>query len=823
MIGRGSFSDAAEAVNVRLAIRVDEETQTTTMRKSMRKEQRGFTLIELLFALTVAALVTGVFLAVLSVAGKNLNRDATALRESTQVDSLAQKMMSSAATSVSVYTPSLCSGLVLTAHGDNTPCSQVRFYGKDATGTPHYWGWEYTAGLNVLKECLSYPNADAACGQYGTTALDIKSFTATPTSIDHLGLVTQLAYTPATREIEMRDTTNALDDPFSRVVAGNRVVIVDFGNSFSNREVHLLQGGAPFSTATLVGAYIPPNIGVLTAVPNPVDFNSTTAPVQTVIATETNYSKYTVNMTGPYWSATQCVDVLNPAQVDAATNLPTSGGADTQDVTVTPLIGGQCKFTISTLDQSVVVTVNVSPQWTYNLVVTPLPKPYLLIGQNETFVATALLQPPPAGQSYGGTPPASIPVGITATTGTCTDTPAGYQASGTTFTITTGTINEACTLTVSAQAPTGNPGGVVLNNNQLLIVNVYDAPLYTLTASIPVPQVINIGETSTIIASTQLANPLTAPPGSPATVPFTQAIAAYDAGVCKLADATTNVFTYIGVADGTCQVTFTAPLATPTSVTQNIGVGGSACPPGQVGYGTHCEPANPCLIIRPVPTFYQLGITGNPPGTNAPAYLDVMSAIAADDATTTPGVVPNNNILYGYADDWPSTGQVPVKGDIVIAQNTDCSLSITWSSISQQTPGFTWDMVWPFDPTHASNTVPTILCNEISDGGSFGPICGQNPDKISGIANANYIHPQVTEDAPIVWPYGSNITTIFRIFPDPTLTELPIPIVGHLVSGLTSGVNLYYPEGTNFHATDIAGTTPPDPNSTRMCLVLTCP
>jgi prepilin-type N-terminal cleavage/methylation domain-containing protein len=593
-----------------------------------RKTSNGFTLIETVIALVIAALVIGVPVAVIANGGNGLNRQSAAIRATSDLDLLATQLKNSAHTAISVYTPAACGG---TGAGDGTACSQIRFYGKDSAGAAHFWGWTFSNGS--VQECLSYTNPeDINCALPGQS-ISATTFTATPTPPGQLPSAKQIdpnaATDFATTEYEIIGTSV---DPAQRVIAGNRVVIVDVGNTYAQREVHLVQGGAPFSTNVLHGAFESPTLGTLSLVAQSLN-EQMGGGAQNAIATEPNYAAYQPYISGPYWSATNCLSTSGQLIATVVATGTGSGSSDTYQIT--PVAVGSCTYTVSTYDQTATgnVTVAAAP------VPTPVPTP---------------------------DPPHPSPV------------------------------------------PTAAPT--------------------------PVPTVAP-----------------TAKPTPKATPTIT-------------------------------------PIPTPTPIKYD------------------------CAYVRPTPTFITYPST-------APSFQSMLAAIAADDAAVIGGgVKPNNNLQYGYADHWPSSDGTEDKGAIMIAQNTDCSISIMWPTSSQYIQGETatyFQFVWitpgygvhgsgpPYAPyIDTTNTEPNSyqsLCYDYVYAGTCGYGTGppNNPGGFGITQNGipgtevSFIHP--TTHYQQVGSWGQ--TAIYIIHPSPKLTYLPTPEVGHEVIYQVGGVYNYWQDG----------------------------
>ena len=275
----------------------------------MRRQARGFTIIEIMIALAVAVIVMSIGITTLGAAGHGFSRQSSTIKSQTAMDRLVEQLSASGHTSVSIFTPLSCDNDIVN-HGDNKPCTQVRFAGLDKTGADHFWGWEFTGG--VLKECLDYTRPDANCKSYGPST-NLLSFRSTPTTIDQLALSSALGMTTIAKKEQ--EVSTLLKDPNNRVVAGNRVMVVTLGDANTQREIHLLQGGAPFSTAVVKGTFKPPTLGSAAAttayvwLPTSASVscyapNGTAITPCTATITETNYGAYIASgaVPAPYWT-----------------------------------------------------------------------------------------------------------------------------------------------------------------------------------------------------------------------------------------------------------------------------------------------------------------------------------------------------------------------------------------------------------------------------------------------------------------------------------------------------------------------------------------
>lgn len=474
---------------------------------SRRSQNRGFTLIESLIALACFAIVMVIGVTVISSAGHGFAREATTIRSQTTLDRLADQMTASAHTSVSVFTPTSCGGA---GAGDGQACSQIRFDGVDSSGATHIWGWEFAAG--VLKECLSYPDADDGCTKYGAST-NISTFSATPTSITSLPITTTLGYVPTLKENEVGIVAS---DPNGRVVAGNRVMVIQYADANVQREVHLLQGGTPFTAAVLKGAFTPPNLGNLTTGLQPSNaffFQSTTtgcyaasygvgsvaSPCQ-VTATEANYSQYEPYISAPYWSASSCTN----ANGTVATVAQTAGGGDSTTWQMTPVAAGTCSFSISTHDQSVSVSVTIYAIPEYTLSLGAVSSANILDTQTDTISASANQNAPPALATYPPGTPASANVEIASLTGNVTNDTLGWQASGTTFTMTGNSYSTGNGM-IAANPPVSN--AVIVNNNQTFSFNIWDPPVYDVSVSTN-SLTVQVGTTATWTGGSNIQNPV---------------------------------------------------------------------------------------------------------------------------------------------------------------------------------------------------------------------------------------------------------------------------------------------------------------------------
>ena len=328
-----------------------------------KRPARGFTLIEVLISLGMAAIVMSIGVTVVGSAGHGFAHEAATMKSQSMIDGLDGQLRASANTSLAIYTPNTCGS----GNGDGTACSQVRFYGQDKNGGTHSWGWEYD-GTSSVRECLSYPTgaggADGACTNYGQTTNGIKAFSSTPTPVTSLAVSAQFG-APASQEKKVGGSTF---DPNGRVIAGNRVMIVQIGDSNIQRDIHLLQGGAPFSVSVLKGSFVPPNLGAsaLAANVNPYVWFPTNGaapclgPSGTSISpcaadvTEGNYSKYEPFIpSSQWWSNGACAD--GTATWDGNTTPSDTGHFNLASSGV-----GICNASVGSKDQSVGVNIAVS-------------------------------------------------------------------------------------------------------------------------------------------------------------------------------------------------------------------------------------------------------------------------------------------------------------------------------------------------------------------------------------------------------------------------------------------------------------------------------
>jgi prepilin-type N-terminal cleavage/methylation domain-containing protein len=471
--------------------------------------QRGMTLIEVLLAVLLASVLIAIPLAVIQGGGAGLSRQSSAIRAISDIDQLTSQLRNSAHTSVGIYTPASCGGA---GAGDGTPCAQVRFYGQDSTGGKHYWGWSFAGGS--LVQCLSYAAPeDARCAVTGSS-IRMSTFQATPTPPGQLSVASQLDPNatvdfPATEYAVLGTNT----DPAQRAVAGNRVMVIRLGNAYVEREIHLLQGGAPFSTSVLMGAYLSPTIGPLALVPSALTFRVGGAQ-QNTTATEPNYGTYQKYLTTPPWTVSACQSAAGKRV--ASLRALGSGVGDSQSYAVTPLTAGTCLFTVTTYDQSVQGSVTVgsgspvpTPTPSASPTASPDPNGPFKPGRPKVMSATTSeidINTPVEGPS-GGTRPyyvtyvvtGSVPSeGIGQSCGPVspplgTDCPipggTGFFAPfypGTTYTVTatySDSAGHSAGVTVqapiaSSPSPTPSPGGGQVSCNQTMTTVPFSALAY---------------------------------------------------------------------------------------------------------------------------------------------------------------------------------------------------------------------------------------------------------------------------------------------------------------------------------------------------------
>ena len=337
------------------------------MTSRARNKNRGFTIIEVLIALGVSAIVMSIGVSVVGSAGHGFTRQAFTMKSQSMIDGLDAQMRASANTSIAIYTPNTCGA----GNGDGTACNQVRFYGQDKSGGYHAWGWEYD-GTSVVRECLAYPTgndgADASCSNYGQSTNGIKAFVVTPTPVTSLPLAAQFG-TPTSQEKKVGGTTF---DPNGRVVAGNRVMIVQIGDANVQRDIHMIQGGAPFSASVLKGSFVPPSLGVPATAANVSPFvwfaNNTAAGCLgpsgtsispcTVSVQETNYAQYEPYIPmAQWWTGGAC------AQGTATWN-GNSTPSDTGVFNMAPAASGNCNVVVSSKDNPANVGLAVGGPFT---------------------------------------------------------------------------------------------------------------------------------------------------------------------------------------------------------------------------------------------------------------------------------------------------------------------------------------------------------------------------------------------------------------------------------------------------------------------------
>lgn len=532
--------------------------------KPAKRSQRGFTLFEILVATVLAVAALGVATVAVTTTASAFSKAAGYRAQAGEIETLLDELSVSAQTSVALYTPSSCGG---GTHGDNQPCTtSVRFFGKDASGATHFWGWEYDAAQHTLTQCVQYPSVDGACSTTGSRLQNILEFSATPRDARTVASVYGL--TASNEEYEMLD---AGSDSNQRVVAGNRVMVVDVANAAIVREKHLLQGGTPFSTVVLAGAVTAPSAGPMTQIaPTPFIFTTYQYPAyQDGRVQVPGYSAYQPYITGPYWTLSQCTASSGQQLASTSFLYGVYEKGDYLDYRVTPLNNavGTCDITVGASDGQTPLTVPVTiyavPD--YHLTVSaPAPNP-ANVGQAAAMNAAAYLSNSNAVRPNFW--PSSLPVGITAVTGPCTYTPPGWQRSGTTF-YATGSGTGTCTLTFNGNA---QPYSYVDDPNQSVsfsIVQPYNNPYYTLNPGSPASNPITLGA-STTFQPTDAQTMNNTPPGTPASV----AVSAVSSANCSVSPSgwqnSGTAFTITGLSAGTCTITVTDDYAAVANASSN--------------------------------------------------------------------------------------------------------------------------------------------------------------------------------------------------------------------------------------------------------------
>lgn len=324
-----------------------------------RRSEGGFTLLEITIAVVIAVAVLSIGTVAVSSSAHAFTQSAAYRSQAQEIGSLLDQLDVSAHTAVAIYTPSSCgSDAAGDPHGDNQPCSSVRFYGIDNTGGEHFCGWDYDTARHTLMQCRSYASINGACGTSGAQLQGILEFSATPRDVSHIAKGYGLG--AAVEEYEMLDGTA---DRNERVVAGNRVMVVDVANQALLREKHLLQEGTPFSTIVLNGAITAPVLGPLTLSQPSLTFTSPSAASQTVFGNEQNYGQYA---TLPKFRNNNAWFVLSNGAKDNAWPVACTDGGGTVIASVVPLSASGTpqtdpQYTNKSIDGQ---SFGVSPQYT---------------------------------------------------------------------------------------------------------------------------------------------------------------------------------------------------------------------------------------------------------------------------------------------------------------------------------------------------------------------------------------------------------------------------------------------------------------------------
>lgn len=639
------------------------------------RSERGFTLIEIIIAAIIAVAALGVGAVAVASTGHAFVQSAEYRHESDEIEALVNQLSISANTSAAIFTPASCGNASGYAYGDNQPCgTSVRFYARDASGGTHYWGWEYDQSKGTLTQCLNFSGPDGVCNSTGSVLNGILSFTATPRDAQHIAAAYGLSAAP--EEYEMLD---AATDANQRVVAGNRVMVIDVANAAVVRETHLVQGGVPFSTVVLTGAVTAPAVSSPTQVSPSSGFIFTTYADPGSLpgrVQDSGYGAYQQYAGTPYWTASACTTTVWfrfwPRTITLAyvSYNPNQAG-DYLDYTVTPAANasGSCTITISTkLGGSVSIPVTIYAVPVYHLTVSaPSPNP-ANVGTPALMTASSVLTNSSAVRP--NTWPSTISAGVQAASGPCSYAPAGDQPSGTQFHA-TGSAAGTCTLQFTAPEPQyasvdDNPQTV-----SFTIASPCTNPNYQMQWSTPAsPLTVGSSETFQISAPNTSAgaqNPCPAPAQAPIS------ITSYPGGVCSASPLSGSplTVTVTGLAQGTCTISFA----------DNTGgiTGANASQSGSVTIQIAQQQVSACGTPSPV----QLTQVGGAAVSVNQLKKDADSGLTGRDGKP---LTSDGSEAYGFFDYAGSIGNP--KGVYYMTENNDGTISfVMFNSYSTQLYG----------------------------------------------------------------------------------------------------------------------------------------
>jgi hypothetical protein len=636
----------------------------------------------------------------------------------------------------------------------------------------------------------------------------LASFTVTPRSV--VALAQQ--YGVPTQPIVANRMDATMRDPLGLVTAGNSIMRVAFANSGSSRVVDLVQSGTPLSVSVLSHVNQTPAVGRITG---PKTVATALRAASSLTYSETNYGQYSPYL-GAYggWSVSACVGT---AVVMASV---TGYVGDQSSVSVVGFTPGSCTFDVVTTNSTYPVTATVTAA-NPNGLVAGVPT---VTGQTLTSL-TIGSTPPTKGSGSGYS--VTYVIGATHTCGPATYVcTIGGLANGTKYPVTAIYHDSA------GDTATASTSGMTLTNDPKKLLP-------------GIPSVSGVTQTSLAVNST----PPSGGSGSGYYVSYliSSAVgcgpAVYACTIPGLTAATTYAITAVYRDSAGDMAT-----ASTSGTTQSLG-----------------QTAAICGTMRTPPAWYQLS-SGS--GTTAPAWTDMMSAIQANEEPA--GVTTNNNVLYGYADGWPSSGVTPVKGAILMAQNTDCSVSIMWPTASQGEVGsdliqqIVWvePGAWRTNPTaapyapyidtsneqagdfegicyggpldggnlsdepSAASTFPSICQQPVGSGIVNGSVSVSVDGTVStiGLTNGNmsYMHPRIEDVFVPNWRH----TVLLILHPEASIQSLPIPMIGHEIFRLTGGTNDYWVDGVDW-LTQNSNTSNPNVDlygdATKFCLLLSCP
>jgi prepilin-type N-terminal cleavage/methylation domain-containing protein len=120
------------------------------------------------------------------------------------------------------------------------------------------------------------------------------------------------------------------------------------------------------------------------------------------------------------------------------------------------------------------------------------------------------------------------------------------------------------------------------------------------------------------------------------------------------------------------------PTATPTPSGSSGGVP-TPDPTGPIATPTPCflcaspapTPIIPtCTKTFGAPSFY------TPPNDSAPDLTEMYDAVSSGGTNPASARTPNGNTMYGFWDHWPGNASGNVKGSVLFAENTDCTVTM---------------------------------------------------------------------------------------------------------------------------------------------------